>query len=56
MKRKKNTNKSDATDVRPLNQRESKMNIRKGLIREKETVNINWLEEQLSIDEFENLI
>ena len=35
-----------APDVRPLDQRESKLDIRKGMIKQRETVNITFLEHQ----------
>jgi len=49
MKRKKTLSKY--ADVRPLNQRETKMDTRKGMIKVTEVVNIKWAEkEQLLFD------
>lgn len=36
--------KSKTIDVKPLNQREKKLDTRKGMIKQNEVVNINWLE------------
>ena len=43
-------------DIKTLDQREPKMDTRKGMTRQQETVNISFLEKQMIIDEFENLL
>ena len=55
MKRKLSRTKS-GPDIRPRDQRENKLHTRKGMKRDKETVNISFLEHQTKIDEFENQI
>lgn len=56
MKKRSNKNNSGPyykpVDVRPLNQRESKPDTRKGMAKVQDTVNITWLErEQLLFDD-----
>lgn len=41
-------------DTRPLNQREQNTDTRKGMVRQSETVNINFLEKQLTLFKYEN--